>query len=99
MLTSILESVSDYVIGSKVWEDNLLSESEFADNKHKLDIAEGDAYKIIKEVWVVAISGATFGVTSRVKVEIELRKAKEKNQQFREEWMKYSKMQWQSNEG
>lgn len=63
-----------------------------------MDIAEGDAYKSIKEALVAAISGAAFGVNSRVKTEIELKRAEENNQQFKEEWIKYSKMQWQSNE-
>ena len=46
---------------AKGLEDNLLSESEFADYTHELDMAEGDAYKSIKEVRVAAISGTSFG--------------------------------------
>ena len=39
MLSSILESMSDYVTAAKVLEDNLLSESEFPDSTQELDIA------------------------------------------------------------
>ena len=57
MFTSILKSGSDSVTVAKRLEDNLLSESEFENSKHKLDIADGDAYKSIKEVRVASISG------------------------------------------
>ena len=44
------------------------------------------------------IFAAAIGVKSRTQTEIELRRVEESNQQFREEWIKYSKMKWQSNE-
>ena len=47
VFTSILKSGSDYVTAANMLEDNLLFESEFADNTQELDIAEGDADKII----------------------------------------------------
>ena len=50
------------------------------DIEQELDIAEGYAYKSIKEAWVEALYGVEFGEISRVKVEIEARKAKEENQ-------------------
>ena len=65
VFTSILKSGSDSVTIAKVLEDNLLSESEFADSKQELDIAEGDAYKSIKEVRVATISGTSFDAISR----------------------------------
>ena len=40
VFTSILKSGSDYVTVAKRLEDNLLSESEFADSKQIWDIAE-----------------------------------------------------------
>ena len=55
--TSILKSGIDYVTVAKRLEYNLLSEGEFADSTQELDIAEGDAYKSIKEVRVATISG------------------------------------------
>jgi len=62
------------------------------DEEQQLDIAEGDAYKSIKEVWVAVVSRATFETSSKIKIEIKsrkaeekLKKAKENNQQFRDE--------------
>ena len=49
MLASIQRRVSKYVAASRELEGNLLFKSEFADDRHKLDIAEGDVYKNIKE--------------------------------------------------
>ena len=65
VFTSILKSGCDFVTVAKRLEDNLLSESEFVDSTQELDIAEGDAYKSIKEVRVVAISGTSFDAVSR----------------------------------
>lgn len=48
--------MSKYVAASRELEGNLLFESEFADNRQKLDIADGDVYKNIKEERVVVIS-------------------------------------------
>jgi len=48
------------------------------DEEQQLDIVEGDAYKIINEVWVVVVFGATFETSSKIKAEMELRKAEEK---------------------
>ena len=45
--------------------DKLLFESKFADGEHERDIAEGDAYKIIKEARVDAISSAISMEVSR----------------------------------
>ena len=89
MFDSIHRSVSEYVTAIKELENNLLFESKFAGIEHEKDIAEGDAYPSIQEVRLEvvsravsrkiprAISGAAFGKISRVKVEIEARKAKE----------------------
>jgi len=49
MLTSILESVSDYVTAVNVLEDNLFFEGKFAGSKKKLDVAEGDIFKIFRK--------------------------------------------------
>ena len=69
MLTNMQRSVSDYVAAVRELKDNLLFEGKFAGNEQQLDISEGDAYKIIKEVWVAAMSetifAAAFGVNSR----------------------------------
>ena len=82
----------DYVATIRKLENNLLFESKFAGIEHEKDIVEGDAYPSIQEVRLEAvsravsrkipraISGAAFGEISRVKVEIEARKAKEENQ-------------------
>ena len=86
--------------------DKLLFESKFADNEKELDIAEGDAYKSIKEAWVAAIYGTTFGAMfrttstaiSRVVVETKSRKDEEGNQQFENECIECSKVQWESNQ-
>ena len=50
--------MSDYVAAVTVLKDYLLLESEFANSKKKRDIAEGYAYKSIKDVSVDAISSA-----------------------------------------
>ena len=69
MLTNMQRSVSDYVDVVRELKDNLLFESKFAGSEQQLDIAEGDAYKSIKEVWVAAmfetIFAAAFAVNSR----------------------------------
>ena len=69
MLTNMQRSVSDYVAAVRELKDNLLFDSKFAGSEQQLDIAEGDAYKSIKEVWVATmfetIFAATFGVNSR----------------------------------
>jgi len=66
--------------------------------EHQLDIAEGDAYKSIKEVWVAAISAVENRANSSAKAEEKLREAEGSNQQFREEWIKCSRVQWKSEE-
>ena len=82
MLTNMQRSVSDYVVVIEELKDNLLFESKLADSEQELDIIEGDAYKSIKEAWLASISTEAFGVNSRVKEEIEVRKAEENNQQL-----------------
>ena len=85
VFTSILKSGSDFVTVAKRLEYNLLSESEFADNKQRLDNAEGDAYQSIKEAWVTTISGtmleaisrAIFEAILKVKIGIGLRRVEE----------------------
>ena len=88
MIASIQGGVCEYIAAVRELKDNLLFESKLADSEQELDIAEGDTYKSIKEAWVAAISGEGFGEISRVKVEIEARKAEEENQQFSDEWTK-----------
>ena len=91
MLTNMQKSVSDYVAVVRELKYNLLFESKFVGNEQQLDIAEGDAYKSIKEVWVAKMSetifAAEFGVNSRAQRKIELRRVEKSNQQFREEWI------------
>ena len=65
MLTNMQSSVSGYVVPIRKLKDKLLFESKIAEKEQKRDIAEGDAYKSIKEAWVAAISGTSFGEISR----------------------------------
>jgi hypothetical protein len=93
VFTSIQRGLIDYVAAIKKWENKLLFEGEFAGIKHEEDIAEGDAYKSIKEVRVAAISramsreisreisGAVFEANLKVKIEFESREAEEDEQQ------------------
>ena len=82
MFTSIQRGVIEYMTTIRKMRDKLLFEREPARSKQKRDIAEGDAYKIIKEAWVAAISGTSFGAMpettsttiSRVVAEIKSRK-------------------------
>ena len=83
VFTSILKSGSDSITVAKRLEDHLLSESEFADSKQRLDIAEGGAYQSIKEAWVTAISRAVFETILKVKTGIGLSRVEENVQQFR----------------
>ena len=55
-----------------------------------MDIAEGDIFKDIQEVWVAEISRAIL----RAIAEAKAGKVEEGNQQFKDEWTKCSKMQW-----
>ena len=57
-----------------------------------MDIAKGDAYKSIKEVWVAAVYGTISRMTSREIVEEEVRKVEEGNQQLENECMECSKV-------
>ena len=50
--TSIQRRVNDYITVIRKLRYKLLIESEFVGRKHEEDIAEGDAYKSIKDVWV-----------------------------------------------
>ena len=68
-------------------------ERKFADKEHKLNVAEGDIFKDIQEVWVEAISTAVPGAISRVIAEAEVEKDEESNQQFKYEWTTCSEMQ------
>jgi len=43
-------------IEEKELKNNLLLQSKLADKEQKLDIADGDIFKDIQEVWEVAIS-------------------------------------------
>lgn len=66
--------------------------------KHEEDIAEGDVYKSMKEVWVAAVSGAAFEASSELKAEVEVRRTEENNQQVEDECTKCNRVQWQSKE-
>jgi len=91
------EEKKDSMIVLSPWNENIKSlESEFADKEQKIDVAEGDIYKDIQEVWVEAISTAIPGAISRVIAEAEIGNAEESNQQVEDEWTKYSN-KWQSN--
>ena len=80
MLTSMQRSVSDYVVPVKELKDKLLFESKFAGSEQQLDVVEGDIFKYIHEIWVVAMSKTIFTAISRVKAKIESRKVEEDNQ-------------------
>lgn len=54
--------------------------SFFVDKEQKLDVAEGDIFKDIQEIWVEAISTEVPGAISRVIIEAKVEKTKESNQ-------------------
>ena len=54
------------VVPIRKLRDKLIFESKFADKEHERDIAEGHAYKSIKEVRVDAISSAISREISKV---------------------------------
>ena len=66
MLASIQRRVRKYIAASRELEGNVLFESEFADNRKKLDIVVGDVYKNIKEERVEAISTTIFRATFEI---------------------------------
>ena len=68
------------VVPIKKLRDKLLFEREFAGREREKDIAEGDIFKGILEVWVAAMSGTTSTKISRVVEEIKSRKDEENNQ-------------------
>ena len=80
ILTNMHRSVSDYVVPHRELKDKLLFESKFTGSELQLDVAEGDIFKYIQEIWVVAMSKKIFTTISRVKAEIESRKDEEENQ-------------------
>ena len=75
----------DYVAEIRKLENNLLFESKFAGREHEKDIAEGNIFKGIQEVWVAAMSRETSTTISRVVAEIKSRKVEEGNQQLEDE--------------
>jgi hypothetical protein len=95
VFTSIQRELIDFVAAIRKWGNKLLFEGEFADRKHEEDIAEGDVYKIIKEVreatisiivsaamsrtMFAEISIAVIGETSKEKAETEKRGTEESN--------------------
>lgn len=92
------EENEDSMVVLSPWNENIKSlESEFADKEHKIDVAEGDIFKGIQEVWVEAISIVVPREISRVIIEAEVEKAKESKQQAKYEWTEYNN-KWQSNE-
>ena len=66
MLPGVQGRLRKHVVVGRGLEGNLLFKIEFADNGHKLDIAEGDVYNNIQEVRVASIFGATFGIEELV---------------------------------
>lgn len=91
------EEKEDSMIVISPWNKKFKSfESKFTEKEQKLDVAQGDIFKYIQEVWMEAISTAVFREISRVIAEDEVEKAEESNQQFKYEWMMCSEMQWKS---
>ena len=72
--------MSDYGVPVKELKNKLIFESKFVGSEQQLDVAEGNIFKYIQEIWVVAMSKTIFTVISRVKARIESRKAGEDNQ-------------------
>ena len=79
MIASIQRIVNKSITAVRELKDNLLFVSKLVDSEQQLDIAEGDAFKSIKEVWVTAVSRAAFEASSELKAEIEVRRLQLKN--------------------
>ena len=79
VFTRIQRGVIEYMIAIRKLRDKLLFEREFAGREHEKDIAEGDIFKGIQEVWVATMFGTTSTAISRVVAEIKSRKVEEGN--------------------
>ena len=64
MLTSIQERVNKYITVVRELKGNVSFDSKFSNKEKKRDVAEGDIFRDIQEVWVVAMSGLIFAAKS-----------------------------------